>query len=276
MSWWRRMRRAPPGSAVTLLAVCSAFVALPAAAQDRPFVFSVATARPTAATRGTMLRVDYDLGGGERMFQQDRGDRPEQQVTVQAARGRLLMIGRMNFVSSAGRFETASSGEVLMSVRQGGRTGMALAAGGGMLHEAGGTNVLLARVTGSHEAEAWRLHGNLLMQKPFGPARDALYLITTVGWARRVTPAFALGVETVAEDLEGFWDPAEAEGGARILVGPSLHFAPAGRPWQIVATGGPTFHPADTGRSSGAIRDLPPSRDRVAYAVKVALTYRVF
>jgi hypothetical protein len=264
----------PPrhGTIALLVLMCSGA----AGAQDRPFVFSIATFRPTAAARATTLRVDYDVGGGERMFQQDRGDSPEQQVTVQAARGRFLMIGRMNLVSSAGAFETASSGEVLVSVRPGGRTGVALAAGGGMLHEAGGTNVLLARMTGSHEDEAWRLHANVLMQKPFDAARDAMDLITTVGWARRLTPAFALGVEGVAEDLEGFWDSAEAEGGARILIGPSLHVAPAGRSWQVVATGGPTFHPADTGRSTAAIRELPPARDRYGFAVKLGVTYRMF
>jgi hypothetical protein len=154
--------------------------------------------------------------------------------------------------------------------------GLAIAAGGGIVHEVTGSNALLVRLVGGHEAELWRLHGNLLLQKPLDPARDAVDLITTLGWARRVTPALALGVEAVAEDLEGFWDPLEAEGGARILLGPSLHLAPAGRPWQIVATGGPTFHPSDTGRASGAIRDLPPARDRVGYAVKVALTCRVF
>lgn len=70
--------------------------------------------------------------------------------------------------------------------------------------------------------------------------------------------------------------PAEAEGGARLLVGPSLHVSPAGRKWQLTATGGPACHPSNTGRSSGALRDLPPSNCRVGYAVKAGLTYRLF
>jgi len=106
--------------------------------------------------------------------------------------------------------------------------------------------------------------------------RDAVDLITTFGWARKLASGIALGVEGLAEDLEGFWDPNEAEGGARLLVGPSLHVAPAGRSWQFNATGGPAFHPSDTGRTSGALRDLPPTAKRTGYAARVGLTFRLF
>ena len=39
----------------------------------------------------------------------------------------------------------------------------------------------------------------------------------------------SLGVEAIGEDLEGFWEEEEAEGGARLLMGPSLRISPAGR-----------------------------------------------
>ena len=140
------------------------------------------------------------------------------------------MIGRVNLVSTGTSYESEQAGELLVSVRRAGRTGPTLAIGGGMLHEIGGTNVLLARVVGGHEAESWRLHGNVLFQKPFASDRDTIDLISTVGWGRRITPALAIGVEAVAEDVEGFfWEVEEAEGGARFLVGPSIHVAPAGR-----------------------------------------------
>jgi hypothetical protein len=137
-------------------------------------------------------------------------------------------------------------------------------------------DVLLGRIVGGRESEAWRLHGNLLFQKPLASDRDAVDLITTVGWARKLTPAVALGVEGVGEDLEGFWDAEEAEGGARVLIGPSLHIAPVGRVWQVTATGGPAFHPSDTGRSSSALRDLPPTTKRTGYAARVGVTFRLF
>ena len=116
---------------------------------------------------------------------------------------------------------------------------MALAVGGGMLREPGGSTVALGRVVAGREFGGWRLHGNLLLQKAMTTGRDPLDLVTTVGWARRLGRSVSLGVEGIAEDVEGFWNPEETEGGARLLVGPSLHIAPAGRRWQISAAGGP-------------------------------------
>ena len=81
-----------------------------------------------------------------------------------------------------------------------------------------------------------------------------------------------LGVEAIGEDLEGFWESEEREGGARLLAGPSFHISPAGQRWQLTATGGPMFHPSDTGRASSAFRDLPPDTSRASYAFKVSLS----
>jgi hypothetical protein len=242
-------------------------------AQDRPFLFSVTTA--TADPSKTLIRIDYDVGAGERAFQSDTGNQPEQRVGVQATRGRFTMIGRVGLVAAGSSYQSSQAGEVLVSLFPS-STAFTVAAGGGVQHEAGGVDVLLGRIVGGRESDTWRLHGNLLFQKPLVTGRDAIDLITTVGWARKLTPAIALGVEGVGEDLEGFWDPLEAEGGARLLLGPSLHIAPPGRTWQFTATGGPAFHPSDTGRSSSALRDLPPTPKKTGYAARVGLTFRLF
>lgn len=257
-------------------------VASPAFAQDRPFLLSVATT--TSAQDARALRVDYDFGGGERAFRSSEATQPEQRIGVQASRGRLTFIGRIGMVTTGSAYQSAQAGEVLVSLTDPARTRLSLAAGGGVLHEAQGTNVLLVRVAAAHESATWRLHGNMLLQKPLSGgrnaadlvARDAADLITSVGWARRITPSVALGVEGVAEDLEGFWNPMEAEGGARLLAGPSIHIARPGRRWQFTATGGPMLHPSDTGLSSDALRDLPPSRRRVGFVLKTGFTLRVY
>ena len=75
-------------------------------------------------------------------------------------------------------------------------------------------------------------------------------------------------VEGIGEDLEGFWDPAEAEG-RRILIGPSIHIDSQRRGWQLSAAGGPTLRPSDSGRSSGPVRDLPPTNRPNGYALRV-------
>jgi hypothetical protein len=244
-----------------------------AAAQDRPFLLSVTTALHDARPA---LRIDYDVGAGERAFQSDTANQPEQRIGIHATRGRLTLIGRVGVSDSGSSYQSSQAGEVLVSLFDQKSRRFGLAAGGGVQHEAGGVNVLLARVVTGRESEAWRLHGNLLFQRPLASDRDRVDLITTVGWAMKLNRSVALGVEGIGEDLEGFWDPTEAEGGARLLVGPSLHVAPSGRRWQFTATGGPTFHPSDTGRRNDALRDLPSDNRRIGYAVRAGVTYKVF
>lgn len=241
--------------------------AVPAAAQERPFLFSIATT-PDAKPA---VRVDYDVAVGERAFQSDSGNEPEQRIGVQASRGRLTFLGRFGIADVGSAYHRSQSGEILYSLL-GSRSPLYVAAGGGLLHEPGGANVLLGRITAARETDTWKLHGNVVFQKPIASDRDTVDLVTSVGWARDLSRAVALGVEAVGEDLEGFWEGHEAEGGARLLVGPSVHVAPAGRRWQLNATGGPLFHPSNTSRSSDAFRDLPPETTRVSYALKIALS----
>jgi hypothetical protein len=252
---------------ISLVLVLVAATAIPAAAQERPFLFSVTTPTPDAPS----ARLDYDVGIGERAFQSDTSNQPEQRFGLHASYGRVTLLARLGISEVGSAYQSTQSAEALFSMLGSGRS-VALAAGGGVLHEPGGVNVLLARVVAGRNTDAWRLDGNLLFQKPLTTERDAVDLITSVGWTRRVASSVSLGVEAVGEDLEGFWESEEAEGGARLLVGPSVRVAPADRRWQLIATGGPLFHPADTGRASGAFRDLPPDTKRTTYALKVSLS----
>lgn len=252
---------------VTLIAAVILVAALPAAAQDRPFMFSIATVTKDEPS----LRFDYDVGVGERAFQSDTSNQPEQRIGLHASYGRLTFLARVGIAEVGSAYQSSQSGEALLSMLSP-ASAFSLAAGGGVLHEAGGVNVLLARVVGGRNTAAWRLDGNVLFQKPLSEGRDAVDLITSVGVAKKLSHGVSLGVEAIGEDLEGFWEAEEAEGGARLLVGPSLHVSPAGQRWQLIATGGPLFHPSDTGRLSGAFRDLPPETNHTSYAFKASLS----
>ena len=249
--------------------VCSAIIltALPAAAQERPFLFLTTTAEKAKPA----ARFDYEVGLGERAFQSDTSNQPEQRIGVQATLGRVTFLGRFGISDVGSSYQSSQSAEALYSLIEPGRR-IALAAGGGVLHEADGVNVLLTRVIAGRNTEASRLFGNLVFQKPMATDRDAVDLITSVGWARKLTRGVSLGVEAVGEDLEGFWDSEEAEGGARLLAGPSLHISPPKGRWQVTATGGPVFHPSDTGRASSALRDLPPDTRSTSYAFRVSVS----
>ena len=262
------MRRMDRIVGVILLAL-----SLPAATagQDRPFVYSLTTTTDTPASQ---IRVDLDVGIGEDSFHQQVSNGPEQRLGVQASRGRLTFVGKAGFATVADTYQTSEQGELFVSLPALGMSRSALAVGGGVLHEAGGANVLLLRVTGGRESPRARLYGNLLFEKPLVPGRDSLDLITSVGLAARVTPAWALGIEAIGEDLEGFWNPSEAEGGARILIGPSIHLAPPQKPWQVSVAGGPSFHPSTSPFMSDAVRALPPTTAAYSYAVRTTFSYR--
>jgi hypothetical protein len=66
--------------------------------------------------------------------------------------------------------------------------------------------------------------------------------VTSLGWSRRIGDRISLGVEGIGQDLEGLWSPAEAEGGAKLLVGPSFHVQSKGGDWAAGVTAGPVIH----------------------------------
>jgi hypothetical protein len=79
-----------------LVLVCSALIliAVPASAQDRPFLFLTTTAEKTKPA----ARFDYEVGVGGRAFQSDISNQPEQRFGVQATLGRLTFLGRFGIL----------------------------------------------------------------------------------------------------------------------------------------------------------------------------------
>jgi hypothetical protein len=134
-----------------------------------------------------------------------------------------------------------------------------------------GADVLLSRVVAGRDVHSWRLGGHMLFEKPFSAGRDPVDVILTLGVARRLTRLLHVGLEMIGEDLEGFWEVEEAEGGARLLLGPSIRLAAPGQRWQFGAAGGPMIQSGASSRQSEASRTLPASA--TAFAVKASLSY---
>jgi hypothetical protein len=237
-------------------------------AQDRPFVFSVST--PRAET--PHATVGLETGFGEGAFDVDQGDRFEQRLGIQASLGTgVTLLARVG-ITNGGSAHTSQQGELLYSVLQDPARQGGLAVGMGFRHESAGVNVLLGRVAAGRAFSQWRVDGNALFEKPFAAGRDSVDLITTLGVARRVTSSIHLGVEMIGEDLEGFWEADEAEGGARLLVGPSISFAPPSVRWQLSVAGGPIVHATRSAGTTDAAPSLPPS-GRDGFAVRAAFAY---
>jgi len=255
-----RPRRGAPRIAV-VRAVATALVALASAASARaqvqPFVFTVTT---LPAADGSRLGVRYDAGYAERTAPVFGYDGLEQRLAAQAALGAGLTLVAEAGVGVGGDGGTGSVLEAeLLKDLIAAPSGLRLALGGGARREWSGSPTLLARASLGFAGERSLLFGNLRLEKPFEAGRDAVDLITSLGWNYRVGGALQLGVEALGEDLEGLWDAEEAEGGARLFVGPSLHWAPPGRKLQASLAGGPIVRATRSPRTSDAPRPLGAS-----------------
>ena len=142
----------------------------------------------------------------------------------------------------------------------GGKTkqGLRLGAGLGVGRDYNNVKSLLSRVTVSYEAPRWRAGGNILFEKAYARNRDNIDVITSLGVQYRLLGSLYGGLETVGEDLEGFWDKEEAEGGAKLLVGPSLNMTTNNSRISFSVSGGPVFYATRNQISNPeAMRELP-------------------
>jgi hypothetical protein len=235
-------------------------------AQATPFLFTV---MPPAGESKSAAYGYYELGYGERTFEPVAGDRLEQALGVRATFGSSVMLLARGGVSEfGGDTRVSPRGELLFS-RPVGST-VRVAAGVGYAREYSRTDVMLARFGVGRATSRSLLHGNLMVEKPMSGERDAVDLLTSVGAGRRLGSAVTLSVEAVGQDLEGFWDPAEKDGGARLMAGPTIAIAPPTAHWQLTVGGGPVLRATRSDFASGADRPLPT---RNGYVLRSAVGF---
>jgi hypothetical protein len=135
---------------------------------------------------------------------------------------------------------------------------------------------VFSRLTASYEVANWRLGGNLRIEKAFSKLRDGIDLVTSFGFQHHIAgPVFA-GVEMMGQDLEGFWESDEAEGGAKLLVGPSINVSPVNSRFSLSLSGGPVFYAThSTALQSGAIRDIGTSAIQNGYTMRAMVSFNL-
>lgn len=67
-----------------------------------------------------------------------------------------------------------------------------------------------------------QFRAGVVAEFPLAEGRDDVDVVMSAAAAYRLSESWALGVEAAGEDLEGFFEEHEAEGGARLLLGPTL------------------------------------------------------
>ncbi len=230
-------------------------------AQPQPFLYTISTLNP----EGRNWSVNYSGGYGERTITPLGFDGVDQNFAVKGYLGNkftfLAMLG--TGFSNNGGVHTLQQAEVLRDFIGGNQPlGFRIGGGFGYRHEFNNDNVAFSRITAAYDVTAWKVGANVRLEKAFAKNRDGIDLITSLGIHRHISGEFFGGLEAVGQDLEGFWEADEAEGGARLLVGPSINYAPSGSRFAFTLCGGPIIYAtrsANLNGQLGAYRELPAS-----------------
>lgn len=239
---------------IPIVAFLSLITVSQCTAQDRPFLFTFTPA--SAETPGLFLQ--YAAAYGKQTFEPLGGDAVEQNLGVQANLGAdWTILAHFGMAMNSAVNRSSQHLEVLARMLHADAHVVDLRAGAGVRHEYSGTNVLLARAAVGRRFSSWMSYGNLLLEKPLASDRDEIDVMLTLGVSYDLTKTLRLGIEAVGQDLEGFWDDEEAEGGARLFVGPTASLGVEGTPWHFTLGAGAIIRGTVSNRVSSALRDIP-------------------
>jgi hypothetical protein len=180
----------------------------------------------------------------------------------------VMLLARTGVSTLGGDTRVSPRGEVLYTRSIG--SSVHVTGGVGYAREYSRTDVMLGRFGIGRMTSRSLINGNLMLEKPMSGERDAVDLISTVGAGRRLGSSVTLSIEAVGQDLEGFWDPEEKDGGARLMAGPTIAIAPPTARWQLTVGGGPILHATRSGFASAADRPLPA---RNGYVLRSAVGF---
>lgn len=227
------------------------------AESSEPFLFSVSSLTP----EHTNWSLDYSGSYGERVSGQFGYDGVNQQLAIKGYLGKKFTLYAYNAfgISATDNVVSAQQAEIIRNFFGGTKNnGLRLGGGLGFRRDYSDVKSLLGRITFSYNASKWKTTGNLLFEKALAANRDELDFITSVGVHYCLAANFYGGIEAIGEDLEGFWDDEEAEGGAKLLVGPSLNLTPQKSKLSFSLAGGPVFYATrNQVYNPDAIRELP-------------------
>ncbi len=237
-------------------------------AQERSFLFTM-----TQPGINEPSFIHYDAAYGRQTFEPFGSDGVEQNLGLQENFGETFTLSAYLGMSlNNGSNEMTQQAELLGRILTASDFGIDLSGGLGFRHEYSGTDVLLGRFILGRRFSSWDTYGNFIFEHAFAAGRDPVDLTTTLGFSRRIVGGFRLGIEAVGQDLEGFWTPDEAEGGAVVFVGPDASLAFPGSPWNLDIGGGAIIRATYSSESSSALRALPEPQHN-GFVIRSVLSY---
>jgi hypothetical protein len=239
----------------------------------QPFLFTV----NTLTGENPYWNLHYSGSYGERATGQFGYDGLGQQFGVKGYMGSrftLYATAAVGFANGGG-VSSAQQAEVLRDLIGGKKTeGFRLGAGLGASRDWSNVKSAISRIALSFDQTKWRATGNLRFEKAFDSSRDKLDFISSLGFQYRLAPALFLGFEAVGQDLEGFWDKEEAEGGAKLMLGPSINLNPQHSKLSFSIAGGPVFYATRSNIiPSEAIRELGASTN--GYSIRALVNFEL-
>ena len=221
-----------------------------------PFLFSKTTLTP----EDLKWTMDYSTSYGERVSGPFGNEGIGQQVGIKGYLGKQFTLyanAAFGFTSD-NAVTSAQQAEIIRDIIGGKKNqGLRLGIGLGANKDFSNIGSILSRVTISYDAPRWKAGGNVLFEKAFAANRDKIDIISSFGFHHILLGKLYGGFEAVGQDLEGLWSD-EAEGGAKILVGPSLNMTTNNSKISFSLSGGPVFYASrNQVTNPDAIRELP-------------------
>lgn len=226
--------------------------------QPQPFLFTVNTLNPS----GRSWSLNYSGGYGERTVTPLGYNGVDQNFTVKGylgSRVTMLISAGIGF-GKDGQVGSLQQAEFLRDFIGGNSpTDLRIGASLGFRREFDNSKVALTRITAAYDKLNWKLGANVRFEKAFATGRDGVDIISSIGVHRKISNQFFGGLEAIGQDLEGFWETDEAEGGARLLIGPSLNYAPVSSRLSFTLCGGPIIYATRSTSTTAAfpVRELP-------------------
>lgn len=243
--------------------------------QVQPFLFTL----NTLTGDKSYWNIHYSGTYGERTTGQFGYDGLGQQFGVKGYLGnRFTLYGTAAIgFAHGGGITSAQQAEVIRDLI-GGRSaeGFRMGAGLGLSRDWSNVKSAISRITLSFDRTKWLATGNLRFEKAFESSRDKLDFISSLGFQHRISNGFFLGFEAVGQDLEGFWEKDEAEGGAKLMLGPSVSFSPSNSKLSFALSGGPVFYATRSNAvPSEAIREIGALASGNGYSLRALINFNL-
>ena len=260
-------------SRMPLVLISSLIFTSSAAAQQPQYLFTVETRQPVWGE----WMVNSHTAYGVRITGPIGSDGFEESVGIQLGFSRRLsliasggvLINRQSEYEGGG-VSTELVGRILSA---GGGSPVEISLGGGFSRDYGGVEAVSARLLAGRSFGKWNMASNAYFEKGFDSLRDKVDIAAMLGISRELFPWMRGGVEIIAEDIEGFWEEEEAEGGAKMFMGPALHISGITRNIFVTLGGGMVVYLTESSVSSQAIPLMPAVPVKDGYVVRVNMTY---